>query len=340
MINPKEKPTMQDIAEELGVSRLTVSSVVNGKCKERNISEKTIERIEAYLKQRGFVPSSHALALKNKNICTTGILCSGKLYSHLTEAFNQFTNYFIGHEQRVEIVFTKYDQINLSLKNLISRGISQLIWIHSNTPGIEFQQKEETLALLKHVKTTIYNYNTEKYWDKLLVEQNIRLVGIDRKKCFKDFVKFIKESNHQNIFLLDSDQHFAEAFREAGLRLFIYQGKSEENLNKLASHVTEEIKILLQNKLVTMACFKDDELAGYVMHQLRLAGLNIPLDISITGFDGMPFSECYEPPLTTLKVPVNEMVQFVLSDLPINNKTDLLRLFECQLMIRKSNRKI
>lgn len=340
MTKTKDKPTMQDIAEELGVSRLTVSSVVNGKCKERNISEKTIERIESYLKQRGFVPSSHALALKNKNICTTGILCSGKLYSHLTEAFNQFTNYFIGHEQRVEIVFTKHDQVNFSLKNLISRGISQLIWIHSNKPNVEFQQKEETLALLKHVKTTIYNYNAENDWDKLLLDQNIRLVGINRKKSFKDFVNYISDLNHKNIFLLDSDQYFVEAFKEAGLNIFLYQGESEDNLNNLAMSIAKELKLLIRNKKITMACFKDDELAGYVMHQLRMADILIPQDISITGFDGMPFSECYEPPLTTLKVPVNEMVQFVLSDLPINNKEKLLQLFECQLIKRKSNRKI
>jgi len=340
MIKLKDKPTMQDIAEELGVSRLTVSSVVNGKCKERNISDKTIERIEAYLKQRGFVPSSHALALKNKNICTTGILCSGKLYSHLTEAFNQFTNHFIGHEQRVEIVFTKYDQVNHSLKNLISRGISQLIWIHSSTPSVEFQNKEETLALLKHVNTTIYNYKNEKDWDTLLTEKNIRLVGINRKNCFIEMVKFIKGLNHQNIFLIDSDHYFTEAFKDAGLNLFLYQGKSEDNLIKLAIFITEELKPLIRNKKVTMACFKDDELAGFVMQQLRKADINIPQDISITGFDGMPFSECYEPPLTTLKVPVNEMVEFVLSDLPLINKKELLKLFECQLIIRKSNRKI
>lgn len=340
MIKLKNKPTMQDIANELGVSRFTVSSVVNGKSKERNISQKTIDRIESYLKNRGFVTSSHALALKNKNTCSTGILCSGKLYSHLLEAFNQLTNHFINLEQTVEIAFTQRYQLNLTLRNLISRGISHLIWIHSSTPENEIINKEETFALLKHVNTTIYNYHPDSQWDQLLINKNIKLVGIDRLKIFKDLTLFIKKLNHQNVFILKSDSAYAQIFLDAGLNLFAFQGHEENNLSQTAKGISQELIPLIKNKKVTIACFRDDELAGFVMHYLIQADIKIPQDISITGFDGMSFSECFDPPLTTLKVPVNEMVMDVLSDLPLSNKKNLLGLFECQLISRKSHRNL
>ena len=336
----KSKPTMQDIADELGVSRLTVSSVVNGKCHERNISDKTIDRIETYLKNRGFVPSSHALALKNKNISTTGIMCSGKLYSHLLEAFNQFTNHFISLDQHVEIVFTQHDQVNQALKNLISRGISQLIWIQSGTPEIEFINKDETFALLKHVNTTIYNYYPNNEWDELLVKNNIKLVGIDRKKCFLDIANFIQKHNHKNIFLLKSDYEYDKLFEQANLKITSFQGTVTPDLKQLADNITLELIPLIKNKKVTAACFRDDELAGFVMQNLIQANLKIPDDISITGFDGMSFSACFEPPLTTLKIPVSEMVLNVLKNLSIQKKSNQLSLFECPIIIRKSHRNI
>lgn len=331
---------MQDIANELGVSRLTVSSVVNGKSRERNISQKTIDRIESYLKSRGFVTSSHALALKNKNISNTGILCSGKLYSHLLEAFNQLTSHFISHNQAIEIVFTQHDQINQSLKTLLSRGISQLIWIHSSSPEKEFLHQEETFALLKHVNTTIYNYYPHQEWNSLLTKNKIKLVGIDRKKCFMALAQFIKKINHKNVYLLNSDNAYAQILLDVGLNVVPSQGTETSNIKQTAKNIAQELIELIQNKKVTIASFRDDELAGFVMQNLLQQGIKIPQDISITGFDGISFSACFEPPLTTLEVPVAQMVNDVLSDLTINNKKSLLKLFECQIIERKSHRNL
>ncbi len=328
---------MQDIANELGVSRLTVSSVINGKSLERNISQKTIDRIQDYLKLRGYVPSSHALALKNKNISTTGILCSGHLYSHLLEAFNIFTNHFISTNQAVEIVFTRHDQTNQSLKNLLARGISNLIWIHSGDPAKKFIHQEETFALLKHVNTTIYNYHPHDHWNAILQEKKIKLIGIDRTQCFVTLATFIKELNHQNVFLLSSDKTLSHVFQEKGLNITYFKGKESHDLNLTAKNISKELIKLITAQKVTIANFRDDDLAGFVMQHLIQAGIRIPQDISIIGFDGMSYSACFEPSLTTLKIPVNEMVKDALSDLPLNNERDFLHLFKCQIISRKSH---
>lgn len=336
MQNQSHRPTMQDIALELGLSRLTISSVINGKCKERNISDKTINVVEDYLKKRGYIPSSHALALKNKNKSTTGLLITGNLYSHLTEAFNQITHHFISQGQNIEIIFSDVNQICSSLKLILSRGITNLIWLQQYSPKLELNSLEEILILLKGTATTIYNYQSEPEYDEKLIQANIRLVGIDRPKCYKSLAEFIKNNGHINIFTLSQDQAFIHALQNQNLN--VYSKAIDTNDFQIASkEIAEHLISLIHDNKVTLASFKDDELAAFVMQNLQSKGIKIPQDISITGFDGLAFSACLSPALTTIKIPTKSMVDWVFEDLTHKNQVTH-KQFECSLEKRLSHK--
>jgi DNA-binding LacI/PurR family transcriptional regulator len=62
---------------------------------------------------------------------------------------------------------------------------------------------------------------------------------------------------------------------------------------------------------VTAACFLDDEDAAFAMRELKRLGFRVPEDLSVTGFDGMPFTAALTPQLTTLRIPVARMVERV-----------------------------
>jgi len=53
-------PTMQQIADQLGVSRMTVSAVINERHSDRRVAPATRQRIAEFLDQSGYVPSRHA----------------------------------------------------------------------------------------------------------------------------------------------------------------------------------------------------------------------------------------------------------------------------------------
>jgi LacI family transcriptional regulator len=61
-------------------------------------------------------------------------------------------------------------------------------------------------------------------------------------------------------------------------------------------------------KVTALACANDDMAAG-VMLALHRAGLDIPGDISVTGFDDTPMSEIVWPPLTTIRQPIKELAE-------------------------------
>jgi LacI family transcriptional regulator len=60
--------------------------------------------------------------------------------------------------------------------------------------------------------------------------------------------------------------------------------------------------------LTALACANDDMAAG-AMLALHRAGLQIPGDISVTGFDDTPMSEIVWPPLTTIRQPIKEFTE-------------------------------
>src|SRR5689334_16483392 len=99
--------TMAQLARELKLSRLTVSSVLNNRYVERGISQETAARVRAYFRERGYVPSRQALDLRNPVRNSIGILHSGHFYSHVTEAFNQIVDHFNESSNRLEVMVVK-----------------------------------------------------------------------------------------------------------------------------------------------------------------------------------------------------------------------------------------
>ncbi|WP_202899679.1 LacI family DNA-binding transcriptional regulator [Kordiimonas gwangyangensis] len=62
------------------------------------------------------------------------------------------------------------------------------------------------------------------------------------------------------------------------------------------------------NRPTAMVCF-NDEMAIGAMHEIRKAGLSVPSDVSITGFDNLSFAAYTDPPLTTISQPTEPSAQ-------------------------------
>ncbi len=84
----------------------------------------------------------------------------------------------------------------------------------------------------------------------------------------------------------------------------------------------------------------NDETAMYVYRTLRNAGLRIPEDVLLVGCDGFPFMQCFDPPLSTILQPMEEMcalawkflqARITNPDLPLQQAT-----FDAKLIVRSS----
>ncbi len=314
--SPRKRLTMARIAEELGVSRYTVSSVVNGKARERGISQATVERVRTHLDERGYVPSRRARDLRSLPHNVVGVLHCGHLYSHVTEAFNLIVDSFTESPQRLEIMVVPPTELEAGVRELLARGVSQIVWLLNRPLGLD-RPKPALYSYLSRARVVIYNY----YFDyegptDRLVEQGYHLVGVDRMTGFRRLGRLMKRLGHSRVALPGADASSKRkdvrerAFEQVGLSV-VRTGRGRGGSAHPGRAMAGGVARAVESHGVTAACFYDDEDAAFAMGEFARRGIRVPRDLSVTGFDGMPFADALTPPLTTLRVPVAAMAERV-----------------------------
>lgn len=308
--------TMKQVANQLGLSRRTVSSVINNLARERGVADHTAERIKNYLHKIGYVPCQHATRLR-KSKESVGIIYQGWLYSFLFEDFNRIVYNFSDRTQGVEILAVQ-ENIVEGLRELLARRVTRLIWIHASIPGQELKSEVPLMGYLKNFEQVVfynYRFGHQPEWDALLEEAGIHRVAADRQSGFRQLAAFLKDLGHRKVLIphwetIPQVNEARPGFGAEGLEIvFQYPENVKWNVSpdygkRLASSIIQAIK----QDGITAACVLDDELAGYVMAELLDCGVRIPKDLTVTGFGGLDVAATFRVPLTSLAVPNIEMV--------------------------------
>lgn len=341
---------MKQIAKDLNLNRVTVSLVMNGHARVRGVSEQTEARVNEYLKKVGYVASRGAIALRTGKRAGVGILHSGHLYTHLTQAFNALTNTFSESPNGLEIVVRPSAAILDGLREMVSRGVERIIWVHGGGVAISPENREEVLALAGQLRTVIYNFRFDrKDEDKELLAHGFSLVGMNRRSGYSQMARFVKGLGHHRILL--GDAHEDTPLSLDGLLLEVMQshGLDATLTPPLASPspVLFERSVELGRKIArsviekhfSLVCFRDDEVAGIVTAEMMSRGIRVPEDVAVISMDGHPLSGIFQVPLTTFAVPVNPMVAKTIELIQEDEKPGAFT-FPYKLIRRKSHQQI
>lgn len=315
------KQTMQQIADHLGVSRITVSKVINGRGRSGNVAPQTERRILDYLNEVGYVRSRQAVFLRKGPPQATGILHCGHLYSHLVEAFNLMTDRFVESPPSVEIVVVKPTAIVDGVRELVSRGVSKLVWIYTSGDMRDLARLKQEMKLLSNARTVIYNYPfVDSHDAEQLTAQGLRLVGFDRRGGARKLGEMLKSLGHTRVGLpqeshgpMHASTYMPLGLGDAGLDLAycLPSGAPTWSQETWGSQLPDAVMNTMRQTYFTAACFADDEVAIHCMNALIKRGVRVPEDLSITGLDGVRWTQAMRPRLTTLRVPVTKMVDCV-----------------------------
>ena len=296
---------MSAIAAQLGLSRMSVSCVVNGHARRIGLSEKTIQRVREHLDRCGYVPSRAACHLRASPKNVVGLLHVDSLYSHLAEAFRQFARKLAGSDPALEIMVTQWQRLNPSIQELVSRRVTDLVWVHNSSAGEEYRNPD-IAGYLASMRTVIYNFPFDSpQGSDDLIARGISLVGVDRTAHFQRLGRFLHRLGHRVVALPDAgrpnNERNHQAFESAGLT--VADCPPPFTVNKMRKAMKEQG--------VTAAAFHGDSPACMAICSLRAAGIRVPEDLTVTGFDGM--ARLYNQDLTTLAFPIEKMVGTVCS---------------------------
>jgi DNA-binding LacI/PurR family transcriptional regulator len=248
----------------------------------------------------------------------------------------------VGKDKNLEIVLIPHNKIAQGVRELISRGVSQLIWIQTQTADVEFAAGQQLINMLKQVNTVIYNYHEHEHdWSKTLLSSGVNCVCIDRISGFKKLAEFLKNNGNKHVALGWSKNlplRYHVPFEDADMKIYwIKQTKTQKTVKAFAEELATNFYSHPDRKSINTICTLDDMLAGFLIKSLISKGIAVPDDVSVTGFDGMDFTEFTTVPLTTLAVPTCKMVQKTIKLLSNKSKGKMFK-FNPELILRESHK--
>lgn len=290
--------TIYDIAKKSGYSITTVSKVINN---YPDVSQKTRKKILQTIEELDYHPSSNARSLMTKKYWTIGVVYIEELNNGIQHPFFSA----VIESFRKEMEDAGYDLL------LISKKIEQ-----RKTSYIErFKQRGvDGVIVVSPIRLTndvqeIVNHDIPSVFIDLY-HSKVSTVNSDNVDGSIQVVKYLHSLGHRKIaHIAGGDQTFAGKAREQG---FI-QGMKELGLEVRNDYIEngglfdvsggyEAMKKLLALKdLPTAVYAAGDMMAIGAMRAIQEAGLRVPDDISIVGFDDIELAQYVTPSLTTIK---------------------------------------
>ncbi len=324
-----------DVARQAGVSKTTVSRVINN---YPHISPDKRRQVLEAMEQLGFVPNPSARKLRGQVTTTIAVIVPkivNPFFAYLVDAIEQ-EGYRQGYQtlicQTNEHKSKELAYLDL-LKNKQADGIIMAAiendWAdiepytafgpivlcneyvnQSDVPTIRVDQHEGTYAAIRH-----------------LIERGHRKIMYCTGGLFNDYGKD-----------KDRNQAYQRALEEAGIAI-------NPNWILVDRHTIEDGKkvmelILEMSDRPTAVFTGSDEIASGLMMAARKARLHIPSDLAIIGFDDQPIAEVLSPSLTTIRQPISLMgkqaVDMLIQLMDQQSLSSLVCKLPVELVIRES----
>lgn len=305
----KRRITSQQVAKKAGVSRTTVSFVLND-VSEANISEETRRRVLEAAEELGYVPNAAARSLVSGQTKTVGLVISQA--EHLqVDAFIPQLLYSLSSVSRLHGYQVLLETANNSaqpgayLQLVQGRHIDGLIVLNPRSDDTELAQLIETgfpivlMGRLRQVSLSAPVYSVGSDNRSAARRLTEHLIGLGHKRIAH--ITFSPEAYYATQVRLSA---YRQALEQAGLK---YDPNLVAYGNFSATSGFAAMKELLKVRPLPAAVFAgNDTIALGAMAAIHQHGLRIPNDIALVGFDDLPFAPYTVPPLTTVGVPAIE----------------------------------
>lgn len=297
--------TMEDLAAELGLSRSTVSYILNGQWKSRHISEKTARKVLDFTEEVNFTPSLFGRALKGK-ICTdVAILIPPRMYEHHRDTFFTFLDQFAKQDLSYLVLPLKSQDNNIfTVRQLQSFRCSKVIIFAATLTVKELNWWQKNMRRIPEINCFFYDYRFEYGLNQEFFPSNVHAVGFDRVRSFNMLIEHTADKGYRKLCyrapFYTNEQTFENA-RERNIELIGIE--TGNDLEKFADHIQE----IREPQQPLAVCIPDDLASIRLIKLLKQRQWNIPDYTGIISWDGLSVSRYFTPVLETLEIPHDEM---------------------------------
>lgn len=300
----RRPPRLQDVAERAGVSHQTVSRVVNN---HPNVSEATREKVEGAIAELGYRRNTAARSLVTRRSQTIGVLAS---------ELSQYgpANTLLGVEQAARDA--GYFVSIAALKSVSRESIFDAVrhFMDQSVDGIVvIVPRSDTLLALAELDPGMPVVAVGS-----LGNDAVSGAMVDQTRGAELAVRYLVELGHQRIGHIAGPQDWIDgASRAEAWSTTMRSAGLEDDLlmtgDWSANSGYEIGRQLAAESSATAIFVGNDQMALGLLRAFNEAGVRVPDDVSVIGFDDQPESGYFTPPLTTVRQDFEELGRRCLS---------------------------
>lgn len=324
--------TIQQVAEAAGVSTATVSRAIN---KSDAVSEELRNQVIQAVQKLGYKPNRSARNLRAHNVRKVGVL-----FADVQNPF--FTSVLAG----IEASLQKADYVLLLGNSNEDRHIEQehlKVFQEEGVAGIILAAVTDSAAPYQKV---IRNGVPILALDRLVEGLKVDSVSINNVEAAALATEHLLNLGHKDVAFIGGPVSIStarlrlEGYRKALLNHGLVNERVElGNFRQVGGY--RAMKALLSTKPYPSAVFVSNNLMTLgALQAIHEAGLNIPKDIALIGFDDMPWATSLQPPLTVIAQPTYNLGTIavrLLLDRILNPANPIQQvILESQLIVRES----
>ncbi len=329
--------TIKDIAKKSGYAVSTVSRVLNG---HPDVSPETKKRVKEIVEEYGFVPNSNARQLKSRGSRNVLILIKGTNNLFFSSVLEELQADFVQVGYSTQLHFLDEDADEIAIAVQLQREIKPLGFLFL---GANIDNKEKNIKAIKTpsvIATSVFDN---------LQHINISCVSVDDEREGARAAEYLAECGHEDIAVVGGSlvrspvsvqryEGFCKAYQDRFSKPHP-QALYETCSYSLESGYRAMQRLINKSEAFTAVFCMSDVIAIGAMRAIFDAGLSVPNDISVLGFDGIPSGKYSVPRLSTIKQPKKDIaecsVRLLVDKIERGEKSKTV-LLPCELVLGES----
>lgn len=295
-----KKVTLKAVASRLGLTPGTVSATLNNSPAARSIPERTKQRIFAAARELNYKPNFFARTLRMRRTHTIGVIAEEIGDAYGSQVISGIEKYLTSQNYFFLTVVHRHDpKLLLTYSQLLSeRGVEGFITVDTS---ILEEPSLPTVAVAGHRQIS-----------------GVTNIVLDHKRAARLALEHLKGLGHEEIafiqgqvFSSDSEDRWkaiTEVAADLSIRIrpeLTVRIESTDSTPQVGFPVAKE---LLARKEPFTALFAYNDISAIgATWALKEAGLRVPQDVSVVGFDDIPGAAFANPGLTTVRQPLVRM---------------------------------